>query len=101
MESKNIQLGSFNGRSNGDVRTTYVGDEEYLGQAAHVSPKYQGTAADQRDMSVLGRDQVLRVNSQKVHSQCFSVDDVQRNFRFISIVGFGCTLISTWEVILT
>lgn len=84
MESKNIQLDSFKGRSNGDVRTTYVGDEEYLGQAHHVSPKYQGTLADQRDMSVLGRDQVLR-----------------RNFRFISIVGFGCTLISTWEVILT
>ncbi|KAL8824834.1 MAG: hypothetical protein Q9191_004789 [Dirinaria sp. TL-2023a] len=84
MESKNIQLGSFKGRSNGDVRTTYVGDEEYLGQAHHVSAKYAGTAADQRDMSVLGRDQVLR-----------------RNFRFISIVGFGCTLISTWEVILT
>ena len=62
MESKNIQLDSFKGRGNGDVRTTYVGDEEYLGQAHHVSPKYQGTAADQRDMSVLGRDQVLRVN---------------------------------------
>ncbi|KAF7585472.1 hypothetical protein BBP40_010869 [Aspergillus hancockii] len=49
-----------------------------------VEPKYMGTMADQRDMNVLGRVQVLR-----------------RNFRFISIVGFGCTLISTWEVILT
>jgi hypothetical protein len=26
---------------------------------------------------------------------------LQRNFRFISIVGFGCTLIATWEVVLT
>lgn len=26
---------------------------------------------------------------------------LKRNFRFISIVGFGCTLICTWEVILT
>lgn len=26
---------------------------------------------------------------------------LQRNFRYISIVGFGCTLIATWEVILT
>lgn len=25
----------------------------------------------------------------------------KRNFRYISIVGFGCTLIATWEVILT
>ncbi|KAH2596440.1 hypothetical protein KXW93_001402 [Aspergillus fumigatus] len=49
-----------------------------------VAPKYMGTVADQRDMSALGRVQVLR-----------------RNFRFISILGFGCTLISTWEVILT
>ncbi|KAJ5937266.1 hypothetical protein N7454_004921 [Penicillium verhagenii] len=49
-----------------------------------VAPRYMGTVADQRDMSALGRVQVLR-----------------RNFRFISIVGFGCTLICTWEVILT
>ncbi|PYH96799.1 amino acid permease [Aspergillus ellipticus CBS 707.79] len=49
-----------------------------------VAPKYMGTARDQHDMSSLGRVQVLR-----------------RNFRFISILGFGCTLISTWEVILT
>ncbi|GFF26137.1 choline transport protein [Aspergillus udagawae] len=49
-----------------------------------VAPKYMGTVADQRDMSALGRVQVLR-----------------RNFHFISILGFGCTLISTWEVILT
>ncbi|KAL4888025.1 amino acid permease-domain-containing protein [Aspergillus ambiguus] len=49
-----------------------------------VAPKYMGTVADQRDMSVLGRVQVLR-----------------RNFRFVSILGFGCTLIATWEVILT
>lgn len=28
-------------------------------------------------------------------------DSIQRNFRFISIVGFGCTLIATWEVVLT
>jgi hypothetical protein len=26
---------------------------------------------------------------------------LQRNFRYISIVGFGCTLIATWEVVLT
>ncbi|GAA91734.1 amino acid permease [Aspergillus luchuensis IFO 4308] len=49
-----------------------------------VAPKYMGTIRDQRDMSALGRVQVLR-----------------RNFKFISILGFGCTLISTWEVILT
>ncbi|EED24126.1 GABA permease, putative [Talaromyces stipitatus ATCC 10500] len=50
----------------------------------HVPAKYLGNGADKRDMSALGREQVLR-----------------RNFRFISILGFGCTLIATWEVILT
>ncbi|XHG04932.1 hypothetical protein AWENTII_008186 [Aspergillus wentii] len=54
---------------------------EYTG---NVPAKYRGTTADKLDMSALGREQVLR-----------------RNFRFISIVGFGCTLIATWEVVLT
>ncbi|PIG69434.1 amino acid permease [Aspergillus arachidicola] len=64
------------------VSTTY-GDE--AAQGGHFVPaKYRGTVKDQADMSALGREQVLR-----------------RNFRFISIVGFGCTLIATWEVILT
>ncbi|OQE27577.1 hypothetical protein PENSTE_c004G04882 [Penicillium steckii] len=49
-----------------------------------VAPKWRGTLADQADMSALGRNQVLR-----------------RNFRYVSIVGFGCTLIATWEVVLT
>ncbi|KAF4771459.1 hypothetical protein N7455_007747 [Penicillium solitum] len=49
-----------------------------------VAAKWRGTHADQADMSALGREQVLR-----------------RNFRYISIVGFGCTLIATWEVVLT
>ncbi|KAE8348933.1 amino acid/polyamine transporter I [Aspergillus coremiiformis] len=48
-----------------------------------VEPQYMGTIIDKKDMKTLGRAQVLR-----------------RNFRFISILGFGCTLISTWEVIL-
>ncbi|KAN0096808.1 amino acid permease [Hyaloscypha variabilis] len=42
-----------------------------------------GTAYDQRDMQVMGKLQELR-----------------RNFRFISILGFACTLMSTWELVL-
>ncbi|KAL4759206.1 putative GABA permease [Aspergillus foveolatus] len=62
---------------------------DYAGYAEHprkgtVAPKYMGTVVDQRDMNAMGRVQVLR-----------------RNFRFISILGFACTLICTWEVILT
>ncbi|KAJ5867916.1 hypothetical protein N7534_002469 [Penicillium rubens] len=72
-------------RSRPDSQQTMTGldDEEYA-QKGLVEPRYMGTLADRRDMNALGRVQVLR-----------------RNFRFISIVGFGCTLICTWEVILT
>ncbi|EME38970.1 amino acid transporter-like protein [Dothistroma septosporum NZE10] len=49
-----------------------------------VAKKWQGTAADRKDMASLGRVQQLR-----------------RNFDFLSILGFGCTLVATWEVLLT
>ncbi|KAJ6127327.1 hypothetical protein N7523_002939 [Penicillium sp. IBT 18751x] len=76
-------------RSGNDSQMTatandYDHDEEDFPQKGLVAPRYMGTIADKRDMNALGRVQVLR-----------------RNFRFISIVGFGCTLICTWEVILT
>ncbi|KAL9000493.1 MAG: hypothetical protein Q9169_000786 [Polycauliona sp. 2 TL-2023] len=48
-----------------------------------VKPKWQGTVQDKKDMEVLGRHQVLR-----------------RNFRFLSMLGFGSTLICTWEILL-
>ncbi|KAF2724727.1 amino acid transporter [Polychaeton citri CBS 116435] len=53
-------------------------------QEGAVPRKYQGTLADRKDMSQLGKVQELR-----------------RNFKFLSILGFGCTLIATWEVIAT
>ncbi|KAJ0426478.1 amino acid/polyamine transporter I [Aspergillus carlsbadensis] len=66
-----------------DVSVDYAADPEYRPKGL-VAPKYMGTVADQYDMSAMGRVQVLR-----------------RNFRFISILGFACTLICTWEVVLT
>lgn len=51
--------------------------------APSVAPKYLGTASDQHDMMTLGKKQVLR-----------------RNFRFITMLGFGSTVICSWEVIL-
>ncbi|KAK5025079.1 hypothetical protein LTR13_010639 [Exophiala sideris] len=44
----------------------------------------RGTAADAHDMQVLGKTQELN-----------------RNFRFISILGFSCTAMSTWEITLS
>nr|AUW31164.1 putative GABA permease [Cladonia uncialis subsp. uncialis] len=84
LDSKSMELNDLKGHGSGNIQTVFIKDEEDPNHVAHVAPKYLGTATDQRDMSVLGRQQVLR-----------------RNFRFISIVGFGCTLISTWEVLLT
>lgn len=69
----------------GPIETAFAHDEEDSYEMnAPVAKKWQGTVADRQDMSALGRVQELR-----------------RNFRFISILGFGCTLISTWEVIIT
>ncbi|KAB8068941.1 amino acid transporter [Aspergillus leporis] len=76
MVSPNISKGGP------QVSTTYGDEPEQSGH--HVPAKYRGTVKDKADMSALGREQVLR-----------------RNFRYISIVGFGCTLIATWEVVLT
>ncbi|PTU24240.1 hypothetical protein P175DRAFT_0553513 [Aspergillus ochraceoroseus IBT 24754] len=67
----------------GSIDADDAGHAEFASKGP-VAPKYMGTVADRRDMNAMGREQVLR-----------------RNFRFISILGFGCTLISTWEVVLT
>ena len=62
----------------------YGSDEDmYDDEPGTVAKRYQGTAADKRDMQVLGKQQVLR-----------------RNFRFITMLGFGSTVICSWEVVL-
>ena len=58
--TKSIELNDLKG-SNGEIQTVFIRDEEDPNHVAHVAPKYLGTATDQRDMSVLGRQQVLRV----------------------------------------
>ncbi|KAF7503562.1 hypothetical protein GJ744_003635 [Endocarpon pusillum] len=82
---------SFNQSSKaefGDASTTYVDakDADYELDAVYettVAEKHRGTITDQHDMQVLGRVQELR-----------------RNFGFMSIIGFGSTLICTWEFVL-
>ncbi|KAK5725060.1 hypothetical protein LTR17_013259 [Elasticomyces elasticus] len=51
---------------------------------SHIAPKYQGTEGDKVHMKTLGRDQETR-----------------RMFTFISMLGFGSTLIVTWETLRT
>jgi len=63
-----------------DARSDNVFDDA----AAHSLPaKYRGTLADQKDMSTLGKKQVLR-----------------RNFKFATMVGFASTVIVSWEILL-
>ena len=50
---------------------------------SHVPAKYHGTEGDRLQMKVLGRTQ-----------------ETKRVFTFLSILGFGSTLMVTWEVIL-
>ncbi|MBA7493110.1 hypothetical protein ES702_03665 [subsurface metagenome] len=61
------------------------GDDDVFDDAAADSLplKYRGTLADQRDMSTLGKKQVLR-----------------RNFKFVTMVGFASTVIVSWEILL-
>lgn len=106
MESKGVQMDEYKGDANGTVQGSYVNDEDFVDQhdgTFNLARKYMGTAADQHDMSVLGRNQVLRVSILLAFMPfALSTDhrSMQRNFRFISIVGFCSTLICTWEVIL-
>lgn len=60
------------------------GDDVFDDVAADSLPlKYRGTLADQKDMSTLGKKQVLR-----------------RNFKFATMVGFASTVIVSWEILL-
>ena len=51
--------------------------------SSNVPEKYRGTAEDDFQMKVMGRVQELR-----------------RNLTFITMLGFGSTLICTWEVVM-
>ncbi|KAK5658294.1 hypothetical protein OQA88_2269 [Cercophora sp. LCS_1] len=51
------------------------------GIGMHKLPQLGNTDADEHEMRILGRTQQLN-----------------RNFRFISTLGFACTLMSTWEI---
>lgn len=67
-----------------DVPLQHANDEVFEDAAAKALPqKYRGTPADQKDMRVLGKKQVLR-----------------RNFRFATMVGFASTVIVSWEILL-
>ena len=59
------------------------GEERAFIASTTVPQKYLGTEADRRDMITLGKKQVLR-----------------RNFGLITMLGFGSTVICSWEIVL-
>lgn len=58
-------------------------DKEFEDVTGAVPRKFRGTTADQRDMMVLGKTQVLR-----------------RNFKFVTMLGFASTVMASWEILL-
>lgn len=68
-----------------------------------VPKRYQGAEEDKEEMKALGRLQELRVRERR-GNRYRHVNPLmrypQRNFTFITILGFGSTLICTWEVVL-
>ena len=66
-----------------------------------IAPKYRGTVADRQDMITL----YVRLLARHCDG---SIDDngsgkkqvLRRNFKFITMLGFGSTVICSWEVIL-
>ncbi|KAI5309860.1 hypothetical protein KEM55_002253, partial [Ascosphaera atra] len=61
-----------------------VDNAVYSDESAVQIDTHGGTDADRLDMARVGRDQVMN-----------------RNFRFISVVGFTAVLMSTWESVLS
>ena len=85
--------------------------EKDLDENFGVPERYKGTTTDKREMSMLGNKQVLRVcvlNSMPLPlpRQCMgwtngvSTNTVQRNFHFITMVGFASTVMASWEILL-
>lgn len=68
MASENISLGTVKNGGSTQAQSTYFhGDDDNFPQdGSQVEAKYVGTIADQHDMTVLGRTQVLRVRNTPV-----------------------------------
>jgi hypothetical protein len=77
-------MAAVNADAKGQATAEEQGYDFQDGATSRVSAKYLGTEGDKAQMRMLGRTQETR-----------------RVFTFITILGFGSTLIVTWEVLLT
>ena len=77
--------------------------------SVHIAPSSKdytlsGFSSQDRDrdgLARLGKKQVLKVFSTCARPRVIStIDTLQRNFAFMSMLGFSCTMMQTWEGIL-
>lgn len=62
--SENITLQDMKGGENGQKQVSLEGEDDFeKNEDGLVEAKYMGTMADRREMSALGKQQVLRVSS--------------------------------------
>jgi hypothetical protein len=61
MGSETHSIGSIKNGTETRVQETALQDGDFPQPGAYVEAKYMGTIVDQREMSMLGRVQVLRV----------------------------------------
>lgn len=60
-----------------------------------------GTTQDKRDMWRVGREQELNVGIRQLSQREDRQELIrQRNFRFLSVLGFSAVLMCTWEAVL-
>ncbi len=83
---------------NDGARQTHDLREEDLGVPGMRKSNIPLTQIDEGDMYRLGKEQELNVGKGSNHScRPTLMKKNQRNFRFISIMGFAVVLMGTWE----
>ena len=79
----------------------YVATAEPGHVGSHVAEKYRGSAADRREMEMMGKQQVLRVSAFIfVVMRWMLISESQRNFHFATMFGFASMVIASWEMLL-
>lgn len=83
-----MHMDDYKGAGNGNVNSSYVGDDDFIDRpnaTKNLDLKYLGSPADKHDMSILGRDQVLRVSMlHTLLSTVLSIDNFPRSATFAS-----------------
>jgi hypothetical protein len=106
--AENISLGRHSGQENTELKTPYQTDEKLDVQDV-ASPSYNGGAYDDiwgdteydiRDMHRLGKKQEFKVFASPARSVRNLLTYVQRNFNFLSTLGFVSIYMATWEFVL-